>query len=527
MRVLLAVLTLLSIPVRAAEITVGLAAAASSADPHFHNVGPNNMLARHLFGTLLRTDAKLVPQPDLATGFTLLDDRTWKFTLRPGVKFHDGTPFTAADVVFSLCRARPGVGPTQSFTLVPRIVDRVDVPDPLTIVLHTAQPDPIFAAEIAGFAIVSAHGAGAATPSFDGGCGAPAPPPSTAFDGGPMANGTGPYRLARYVSGETAVLEASPTYPGEKPRWDRVTFKPVPRTGARLAALLSGDFDLIENPAAQDLPTIRQRGGFAWVVTPSDRVIYLQPDIGRDRSPMAAGRDGLNPLRDPRVREAISLAIDRKTIAARLMDGMAVPADQYLAPGLAGTLPNPPPRPFDPARARALLAEAGYADGFTLTISATSDRYISDSQVAQALGQYLTRIGIRVTVDAMTQTVFFPHRAKREYSLAMGGWAFDEPSSILRTWIASTDADRALGQSNYGGYHSAELDALLIPALEDMNPARRQSRLDQATTIALRDNALIPLYWETTIWAFKDRYAYTGRVDQLTDVDGLTPKVSK
>ncbi len=144
--------------------------------------------------------------------------------------------------------------------------------------------------------------------------------------------------------------------------------------------------------------------------------------------------------------------------------------------------------------------------------------------MAQALGQYLTRIGIKVSVDAMTQTVFFPHRAKRDFSLAMGGWGFDEPSSMLRTWIVSTDQSRALGQSNYGAYHNDALDALVVPALEDMDSGRRQKRLQQATDIALHDNAIIPLYWETTTWAFKDRYSYTGRLDQLTDVDGLVSK---
>ncbi len=333
---------------RAADITVGMAAAPSSADPHFHELTPNNTLARHLFSGLLRTDNDLKPQPDLASGWTLLDDRSWKFALRPDVKFHDGTPFTANDVVFSICRARPGVGPTQSFTRVPRLIDSVEMPDPHTIILHTNIPDPVFAQELAGFSIVSAHSAGVGavkfTPASDIACGLTGLPASTEFDGGRMANGTGPYRLAHYVSGEVAVLEGDPAYHGAKPHWQRVTMKPVSKPGARLAGLLSGDFDLIENPSAQDLPTLKSRQGFAWVVTPSDRIIFLQPDIGRERSPLAAGKDGLNPLRDARVREAISLAIDRRAIAGRLMDGMAVPADQYLAPGLDGTLPKPPPR---------------------------------------------------------------------------------------------------------------------------------------------------------------------------------------
>jgi peptide/nickel transport system substrate-binding protein len=514
-------------PAYAAEITVGLAAAPSSADPHFHAVGPNNALARHIFGALVRTDAELAPVPDLATSWTLVDDQTWKIALRPGVTFHDGTPFTANDVVFSLCRARGGVGPTQSFTDLPKALDRVDVADDHTIVLHTKRPEPSLLDLMAGFAIISAHSAGAGQVTFSAAenCGLGALPPSNAFDGGKMANGTGPYRLAKYTSGDVIVLEANPTYYRNKPRWSRVTLKPVPRTGSRVAGLLAGDFDLIENPSSQDLPAIKAKGGFAWTVTPSDRVIFLQPDIGRAKSPNVTAPDGRNPLQDARVREAISLAIDRGAIAARLMDGLAVPANQYVTPGMFGDIKSLPPRAYDPVRARALLAEAGYPDGFSLTLSAPNDRYINDGQVAQAIGQYLTRVGIRTTVDAMTQTVFFPRRAKRELSLALGGWGNSSgESSMMRYFIVSTNMERGIGTSNYGAYHSEAFDAAFLPTLQDMNETTRLANTEKATAIALKDNAQIPLYWETTVWAYKDRYHFTGRTDQATDVDGLVLK---
>jgi peptide/nickel transport system substrate-binding protein len=170
------------------------------------------------------------------------------------------------------------------------------------------------------------------------------------------------------------------------------------------------------------------------------------------------------------------------------------------------------------------LAEAGYPDGFALTLAATNDRYINDAKVAQALGQFLTRIGIKVNVDVMPQTVFFPSRPKRLFSLSLGGWGLGEASTILRTFIASTDAERGMGTSNYGGYSSAAFDKVLGAALVDMDETRREGELAEAARIALEDDALIPLYWETTVWAYKDRYRYAGRVDQLTDVDGLIEK---
>jgi peptide/nickel transport system substrate-binding protein len=308
--------------------------------------------------------------------------------------------------------------------------------------------------------------------------------------------------------------------------WDRVTFKPVSRTGPRVAGLLSGDFDLIENPSAQDLPVLKKQGGLAWTVTPSNRIIFLQPDIGRVPTPLITTKDGRNPLQDVRVRAAISLSIDRKAIAARLMDGLALAADQYQRPGQFGALPNAAPLAYDPARARALLTEAGYPDGFAITLSATNDRYINDGQVAQALGQYLTRIGLKVTVDAMTQTVFFTQRAKRSFSLSMGGWGYstNEASDFFRSFATTTNPERAFGQSNYGAYSSPAFDAAFLQGVVDMNAARRRALYETATEIALKDYALIPLYWETTLWAFRDRYDYAGRADQQTDVDGLTLK---
>ena len=511
-------------PARAADITVAWAAAASSADPHFHAVTPNNALAREVFSALTRTDPRGVIGPDLAASWEVKDPLTWVFHLRD-TKFQDGTPFTANDVLYSLCRTLKAVGATQSFTEVPKTVASAEVVDPRTIVFHTRAPDPTVPALLVGYYMLSARTAGASADiRFDPTtqCGVPLPP-SSDFDTLKMTNGTGPYRLTRYVAGDVAVLEANPGYYGDKAHWNRVTIRPVSNTGARTAGLLAGDFDLIENPAARDLPAIKAKGGLAYTTTPADRIVFLQPDIGRTPSPLVEA-GGKNPLADARVREAMSIAIDRAAIAERLMDGLAAPADQYVTPGLAGHLDNPPKRPFDPALARKLLAEAGWPDGFGLTISATNDRYINDGQVIQAVGQYLSRIGIRVKVDAMTQTMFFPRRAKREFSLAMGGWGYGPLStiSVLRTWVVTTDLSRGIGGSNYGGYHSDAFDAAFLPALTDLDDASRAKRLQDATRIALTDNAIIPLYWETSVWAYKDRYSFVGRTDQVTDFDGLS-----
>jgi peptide/nickel transport system substrate-binding protein len=529
LRGLMAMLLAMTWPVlaRAASVTIGLAAAPTSADPHFHALAPNNMLAGHIFSSLLKADTNLRLQPDLAVSWTLEDGRVWRLQLRPGVTFHDGTPFTAADVVYSLCRVLHPSGPTASFQAASRAIEQIETEGDLVVRVRMLSPDPAFLSNLAGVRIISAHSAGAGAMRFSltDRCGNIPSPAASAFDGGTMANGTGPYRLARYSSGEQLTLEANPAYFGDKPRWDSVVMRAVPNAGSRLANLLSGEFDLIENPSAQDLDTIRKRGGLSYVVVPSIRVIYLQPDVERDPSPLARDKSGHNPLRDPRVREAISLAIDRKTLTSRLMDGMAVPADSYAPSGLFGALTDAPKRDYDPARARKLLAEAG-AEGMSLTLSATRDRYVADAAVAQALGQYLTRVGIQTTVEAMPQVNFFPNRARREFSLAMGGWGYSSEGAayLHRSWLATPDPALGLGGSNYGGYRSEAFNTVLLAALREMDDTRRSAMLQKAERQALSDNALIPLYWETSLWAFKDKYLYAGRADQSTNADELTLK---
>ncbi len=510
-----------------AEITIGLAAAPTSADPHFHALSPNNMLAHHVFDSLVDADAGQTLQPSLAVSWTLQGDRSWRFALRPGVQFHDGSKFTANDVLYTLCRVLHPSGPTGSFQTASRELDSVEVIDDLTIELRMHEPNPAFLSTLGGLFIISAHSAGAGDVVFNlaTGCGDIPAPAATDFDNGRMANGTGPYRLTSYRSGDALTLEPNLRYFGQKPRWSRVTMRGLPNAGSRLAGLLSGDLDLIENPSSQDLPTIKARGGLAWSVVPSNRLIFLQPDVERDPSPLAHGRDGHNPLRDARVREAMSLAIDRKAIAARLLDGMAVPADRATPPGLFGALQDPPRVTYDPVRARKLLAEAG-AEGMSVTLSATRDRYIADAAVAQAIGQFFSRIGIQTTVEAMPQVTFFPNRAKRAFSLDMAGWGYSSEGSayLLRTWLATPDQAAGLGGSNYGGYRNPSANAALVQGLHEMNDARRAALLQQAERAALQDYAIIPLYWETSLWAFKDRYTYRGRADQRTDADDLSPK---
>jgi peptide/nickel transport system substrate-binding protein len=254
-------------------------------------------------------------------------------------------------------------------------------------------------------------------------------------------------------------------------------------------------------------------------------VIFFQLDVGREQSPFVKSEDGKNPLKDARVRKAMSLAIDRDAIVKRIMDGAADPAYQFLPTGMFGTLPNPPKLAYDPAAAKKLMAEAGYAKGFQLTLSATNDRYINDGQITQAVAQYLTQIGIKTEVDAMTRAIFFTRRAKKEFSVALGGWGSTtgEASSFLRLWPATTNEDKTVGTSNYGGYKNEEFDKLIRAAVSTLDDEKRADLLRQAGPKVIEDGAFIPLHFESSIWAYKADVTVTGRADQFTLAMSVRP----
>jgi peptide/nickel transport system substrate-binding protein len=251
----------------------------------------------------------------------------------------------------------------------------------------------------------------------------------------------------------------------------------------------------------------------------------IYPEVGRDRSPTITDLQGRpldrNPLKDVRVRQAISLAINRQAIVERVMHGFGAPAGQLSPEGLWATSPNLRPDPFDPERARRLLTEAGWGQGFGITLHCTSDRLPNDGAVCTALGGMLNRIGIRTTVAATPRAVFFPASARLEYSLQMSGWGSlsGETSYILTSLVHSTDAERRLGGNNRTQYSNPELDRAIQRAIVEMDAEKRKDLLIQAMEIAIRDYSTIPVVTLDTIWgARRDRLSYVPRNDEETNV---------
>lgn len=514
----------------AQTLRIGLASEPTAVDPHYHQTTPNEALISHFFEGLVRMSPDMELLPALASKWEISGDNAWTFHLDENARFSNGDPFTAEDVIFSFCRIlnnETGIG--SGLVNVARRIKSIETPDDKTVRLITHSPAPVLPNELARVPMIWSGIAEFEALEFEpeGNCGVTSPwPVVNDFNQGDLVVGTGPYKLKKYEKGGTIELERNENYWGEEqPDWAEVRMTAVPSDGPRLTGLLAGDFDLIENPAARDLKRIEERG-FAHTIKPSVRIMFFQLDVGRDESPFVKSPQGDNPLQNKKVRQAISMAIDRQAIVDRIMDGAAEVANQYLPEGMFGTIEGAPLPEYNPEKAKELLAEAGYADGFELTLSATNDRYINDAQLTQAVAQYLSRIGIKTNVDTMTRSVYFPKRAKREFSASLGGWGSEtgEASNYLQYWVTTTNPDLGVGGSNYGGYSNPELDEIFITATRTLDDDERSALLQQAVGLALEDMAHIPLHFESGIWAYNPDIEYEGRADQRTMATHARPK---
>ncbi|WP_247890028.1 ABC transporter substrate-binding protein [Azospirillum brasilense] len=520
----LALLAAAPTPSQAATLTVGTSAEPSALDPHYHNLGPNTRARKHVFESLVSMDAKMRLQPELAESWRAVDETTWEFKLRKGVKFHDGTEFTAQDFVYSVCRIPNVANSPSSFTVYTKGIAAIETPDPHTLIIKTGKPYPLLPMELSTFGIISAKAAGGEAITFDkAGCKADSWPTTQAFNDGSLMIGTGPFKHKSYTKGDRQILERNPDYWGQQPAWDTVVFRPITSDGPRVAALLAGDVDLIESPPVQDIERLKSAPNVSLAQAQSNRVIYLALGV-QDTPPTITGTDGKNPLKDPKVRKALSLAVDRDAIVKRIMMGVAEPANQYLPAGFYGNNPEVTVA-TDANKAKQLLAEAGYPKGFQLTLGTPNDRYINDDKVAQAVAQMFTRIGVQTQVDATTANVFFSKRNKQEYSVFLAGWGADsgEMSSPLKALIATPIKEKGYGTTNYTSYSDPELDGMLDTALATVDDAKREKLLQAAVKRAVDADIIIPLHYEVTVWAMKKGLSYEPRADQYTLAQKVTP----
>lgn len=504
----------------AQTLTVGLKAEPSSIDPHYHNLTPNNAFARDVFDRLIMPDHKQQLKPGLAISWEAIDDLTWEIKLRQGVKFHDGSPFTADDVVFTFSRAQNVANSPSSFGtyLKGKTIKKVD---DHTVLISTERPYPLMPNDLSTFSIISKkYGEGATTEDYNS---------------GKAAIGTGAYKFVEWVPGDRIVLERNDDYWGEKPKYQSVLIKPIKSGPSRVAALLAGDVDFIDNVPTVDIGHLRKESELTVMDSISNRVIYLHLDHARDNSPFVRANGGgeiKNPLKDLRVRTAISMAINRDAIVEHVMEGIAIKAGQLLPEGFFGVSPNLQPVAYDPEGAKKLLAEAGYPDGFELTIHGPNDRYINDTKICEAVAQMLTRVGIKTQVETMPKAIYFK-RASRggpdktpEFSFILVGWGAGtgEASSPLKSLLHTYDASKGFGASNRGRYSNPEVDALVEEALATVDEAARQDLLAKATEIAITDVGIIPLHYQISTWAARKGINFKARTDESTVISGIYPE---
>jgi len=496
-------------------LTMAVGAPVTSLDPHYHQLAPNNAVADTVFDRLVNTDAQSRRIPGLALEWRAVEPTVWEYKLRPGVRFQNGNPFTAEDVAFTLARLPNVPNSPSSFAAYARPITRVEIVDPLTVRFYFREPYPLSPLDMTSVRIVDRETTENAT--------------TEDFNAVRAAIGTGPYRVVSYRNGDRIEFERFDGYWGEKPAFQRVTYRMITNDAARVAALLAGDVEVIDQVPTTDVAKLRQDQRVTLAETVGDRLIFLGLDhLRTDASPFITDNDGRpipnNPLKDVRVRRALSIAIDRQAIVDRIMEGAAVPAGQFLTEGLPGYVPGLEAPRYDPDAARRLLAEAGYPNGFRIQLNGPNDRYINDARIIQAIGQMWTRVGVRTAVEAQTWSTFIGRAGRAEFSAFLIGWGSSpDGSHPLRNIITTVNRDRGFGASNRGRYSNPEVDRLLFASLSEIDEEKRQKLIVDAMRLAMEDVAVIPLHMQKNIWAMRRGLAMTPRSDELTRPQDIRP----
>ncbi|MEM8796831.1 MAG: ABC transporter substrate-binding protein [Pseudomonadota bacterium] len=490
----------------AEHLKVGLAALATSVDPHFHRAGYNFDLRENVSDALVYNNGVTGEiEPRLALSWAQTSETTVVLQLNPKAVFPTGDVLTSDDVIYSLCRVRNVPNSPGLFTSFIKTVEAVTALGDHEIEIETAAPDPILLRNLSQIGIV--ENPTDRTLSFDKQtCGNNDWLKTTAINKGTIAPGIGPYQVEKFTPDVEIILTRNESYYGPRPHFAKVTLKALPDNSARIAALLGGSVDVINQLPVNGADVLIDRGGFQIVTVPSTVLIFLLADQYQEPSPKISRTGGKNPFKDRRVRRALNLAIDRLKLAEIVMGGFANPAHQIVVDGIQGFDPDIESYPFDVQQARDLLAEAGYADGFKLTLSAPSDRYVNGPLVAQAVVGMLTKIGLDVELETFPKSIYFSQASKYEYSLYLAGAAVDtgEGSSILLNIAGSRDLERGSGGANRGRYSSAVFDDLISEALSTLDDTEREALLKAASRTARDDESHVPLYHELGVWAVRE-----------------------
>ncbi|QJF53352.1 ABC transporter substrate-binding protein [Roseobacter ponti] len=478
-------------------------------DPHAVNSAPVLGFLNNVYEGLVRRGRDMRIEPALATSWEPIGaGEGWRFILRRDVTFHDGSPFDATDVVFSYNRASGEAADTRSWFAPVSEVIRVD---DYTVDIMTSAPNPIFPDSIANWMIMDSDWADANNST--------APDKERGTFASLNTNGTGPFRVTLREPGLRTVLEPFDGW------WDsrehnltRAEFTPIQNPATAVAALLSGDISFINPVPVQDAARLAANPDVNVIRGTEARVIMLG---FAHAAPVLKYSDDVtdaNPFADARVREAVARSISVNAILETTMRGSAEAAGQLVSPAMRGYSRTLDDRPgYDPDRARALLADAGYPDGFSFGFRCPNDRYLNDEAVCQAITAMLAKTGLRAGLDAMPVQNYWPELRAGNFDMYLLGWSpgtFDAEHP-LRFLVATPDDDKKLGSWNFGGFSNTEVDTLLPLIRSELDETRRQAMLDVSAGVVRSETAYIPLYVQPLIWGVARNIDLTQRPDDF------------
>ncbi|MCZ4352719.1 ABC transporter substrate-binding protein [Roseovarius aestuarii] len=492
--------------------TIGISIAPSTLDPQLSLLTSDVGIYRHIYGSLVKVDSNNQVVLDLATSYKPLDNHTWEFKLREGVKFHDGSDFDAKDVVFTLERLGtvPGHDGLAAQYVAP--ITDIEVVDPYTILLKTEKVTPDVPKRLAQISIIS-NELSKDVASAD-------------FNSGVAAIGTGPFTYVEWKRGDQLVLDRNDGYWGDPSDFERVVLRTMTNPATRVAALEAGDIDMVDNIPPLDAQRLMEREDITVALGNSGRVHFIQFDTTSDVPPLTTAKDGspltTNPFADLRVRQALSMAISRDLIVERIMDGFAQAVSQGVPEGFSGYAPDIPMPVYDTDGAKALLTEAGYPEGFSVTLGCPNDRYVNDAALCQAIGQMWSRIGMDVTVDATPKSVYFKKLLAGDYPAHFLAWGNTSGDSISFLKSIAGTPDKENGRGSYNrSYTNPDLDNLIDKAASIVDEAERVALLREAMTDAINDQVFMPLHINNVIAATRKGLTYTPQVDENTNAMNL------
>jgi len=467
-----------------------------SMDPHSLNESLQLSFDNSIYESLVGRGKDMSVVPLLATKWRQTSPTVWRFDLRKGVKFHDGTPFTADDVIFSFKRATDAGSDMKGYVAPIKELRKID---DHTVDIETVTPFPILPDTLTVFAIMSKKWCedNKAEKPVDRRKGIE----NTASF---KANGTGPFRLKeRQPSVRTVLVRNFNYWDKVESNVDEVVFTPIGSDATRVAALLSGEIDVMEPVPLQDIERIKASAGTTVLQGPELRTIFLGMDQKRDELLFSSVK-GKNPFKDKRVRQAFYQAIDVETIKSRVMRGAATPTALMVGPGVNGFQADMNKRlPYDVEAAKKLMADAGYASGFEVTMNCPNDRYVNDAAICQAVAANLARIGVKINLQAETKNTYFPKILRRDTSFYLLGWTpstTDAHDALYN--LMATPTDKGQGQYNLGTYSNPKLDELTAKIQVETDKTKRNEMIREAFKVHLDDVGHIPLHQQALAWAY-------------------------